>query len=197
MNDSGSSSASRPALAAMLAFELALGLVAIAIAWPAGIDLLAAFGTPPSALLWQLPLALLPLIGLMLQFERARSGWLAELRQFVNQRLVPLFQGIGVAGLGLVALFAGLFEELLFRGVIQAGIANWIGLWPGLLLASLLFGLAHAMTRAYFWITFVMGLYLGGLYLVSDSLWLPMLVHFLYDWLALLLLTRGSRSPGT
>ncbi|UCJ15885.1 CPBP family intramembrane metalloprotease [Pseudomonas sp. MM211] len=38
---------------------------------------------------------------------------------------------------------AVLAEELLFRGLLQRRLVEWLGAWPGILCASLLFGAAH------------------------------------------------------
>lgn len=166
----------------MLGFEAGLGVLALILAWLAGISLVSAFpGAWLTALGWGV-LATMPLLLMMVWFETSQLEWLVEIRGFVEHKLIPLFEGISAGGILLIALFAGVFEELLFRGVIQIGLEGSLGLWPALLLTSLLFGLAHAMTRAYFVITTLMGLYLGALYIWSDHLLVPILAHFLYDW---------------
>lgn len=38
---------------------------------------------------------------------------------------------------------AVLAEELLFRGLLQRRLVDWLGVWPGIVCASLLFGAAH------------------------------------------------------
>ena len=178
----------------MLGLEAALGVLALLLAWVFGIYLPAAFsGGWLTATGWGI-LATLPLLLMMVWFERSRLDWVIEIRGFVEQKLIPLFDGISAGGIFLIALFAGVFEELLFRGVIQVGLESALGLWPALLLASLLFGLAHAMTLTYFLITTLMGLYLGGLYAWSDNLLIPILAHFLYDWAVFARLLRKGAS---
>ena len=44
---------------------------------------------------------------------------------------------------------AGIGEELLFRGVVQALLERWLGPWIALGVASILFGLVHALTPTY------------------------------------------------
>jgi len=196
-NESGSNEAlsereDRPelTLGGMLGFEVGLGVLALALAWSFGVSILAAFdGLWLPGLIWGV-FATAPMLLLLVGLERSRAGWVVELRKFVEQKLVPLFAGIGPVGIFLVALSAGIFEELLFRAVIQQGLENAFGLWPALLLASLLFGLAHAMTWAYLVLATLMGLYLGALYAWTDQLLAPMLTHFLYDWAALAWLLR-------
>ncbi len=192
---------SRPAvngmLSRMLGFELALGVIALVLAWLFGVSLAAAFAGPWLQAVTYGVLATVPLLLMMVWFDVSQASWVVALRTFVEQKLVPLFDGIGAAGIFLIALFAGVFEELLFRGVIQNGLDGAIGLWPALMLTSLLFGLAHAMTWSYFFLTAVMGLYLGGLYAWTDQLLVPILAHFLYDWAALTWLLRKPVGPAT
>ncbi len=90
-----------------------------------------------------------------------------------------------------VSLLAGFGEELLFRGVIQAGLEQLTGTATGLVLASLIFGLLHAITPAYFILATIMGLYLGLLYQLTGNLLIPCLVHALYDWAAITWYLRG------
>ena len=80
-----------------------------------------------------------------------------------------------------LSLAAGAAEELLFRAVLQAKL--------GLLLTSLLFGALHAVSAAYFLIASFIGAYLGRLY-EGHGLLVPVLVHALYDFAALLLYRR-------
>ena len=182
----------------MLGFEAGLGVLAIGLAWLFGIPLLAGLASSDwfPALAWGL-LATLPMLAMMVWFEFSRRRWVIEIRAFVEEKLIPLFDGIPATGIFLIALSAGLFEELLFRGVIQAGLETSMGLWPALLLASLLFGLAHAMTRAYFIITFLIGLYLGALYAWTDQLLVPIVAHFLYDWAVFVWLLRQRTPSGS
>jgi len=112
-------------------------------------------------------------------------GWIRELKDLMRQVVVPLFRNAPVGTLFLVSLLAGVGEELLFRGVIQGGLSGLLGPWLALILASVLFGAMHALTRAYFIIATLMGFYLGLIYLWTGNLLIPILIHFLYDWIVL------------
>lgn len=116
---------------------------------------------------------------------RSKWAWVRELRDLVETALVPLFRNAPAGTVFLVSLLAGVGEELLFRGVIQGGLTGPLGPWPALILASLLFGVMHALTRAYFIIATLMGFYLGWIYLRTGNLLIPILIHFLYDWVVL------------
>ena len=173
-----------PALGLIIAFEAGLGVIAIILALLFGLspwlDLDFGLDGWSAGLAATIPL----LLGLWL-FVNAGADWARGLHEFVLDKVVPLFHGVSKGGIMLVALAAGIGEELLFRGFIQAGLENLLGAWGGLIIASLLFGLVHAMTRTYFILTTFVGLYLGLLYQWTGNLLVPILVHFLYDWVAL------------
>ena len=144
------------------------------------------------ALLWGI-LATLPLFAGLIWTVRTQSPRFAELRQFVQQYVVPLFAGCSLWEMALIALIAGVGEELLFRGLIQTGLTAVTSLWPGLLLASLIFGLLHYITRLYAILAALIGLYLGFLFITFDNLAVAMIVHTLYDFVALIYLVRMNR----
>jgi membrane protease YdiL (CAAX protease family) len=50
---------------------------------------------------------------------------------------------LGEAYYGSLFLPVGVGEEALFRGVVQPAMADWLGLWEGWAVTSLLFGAAH------------------------------------------------------
>ena len=93
-----------------------------------------------------------------------------------------------------ISALAGLGEEMLFRGVIQQGVADWVGgqygVWFGLAVAAILFGLAHHITFTYALLAGLIGLYLGGMWLLRDNLLLPIITHAMYDFIALTYLVR-------
>jgi membrane protease YdiL (CAAX protease family) len=57
-------------------------------------------------------------------------------------------------------------------------------------IASALFGLGHFITPMYALLAGLLGLYLGGLAMIYDNLLLVMVVHALYDFVALVYLVR-------
>ena len=89
---------------------------------------------------------------------------------------------------------AGLGEELLFRGFIQRGLENWGSLTAGLVISSVLFGLAHAMTKAYLLLGILAGFFFGGIYVMTGNLLIPMITHAVYDFVALLYYLRKTTS---
>lgn len=93
------------------------------------------------------------------------------------------------------ALLVSIAEEGLFRGIILGGTAKHIKPLYALLLSSLLFsalhllnllgGLAPAEVASQLLSTFVMGLFLGAVYLYTRNLYLPIIFHFVWDYIFL------------
>jgi membrane protease YdiL (CAAX protease family) len=79
-------------------------------------------------------------------------------------------------------------EEVLFRGVVQVGLAEVFSEPLALVSTSAIFGLAHFASPAYALLAGLVGLYLGALFLLQGSLLVPILAHALYDFVALLAL---------
>ncbi|UCD23530.1 MAG: CPBP family intramembrane metalloprotease [Gemmatimonadota bacterium] len=112
----------------------------------------------------------------------------------IDQVIAPLFARSPFIDLIVVAVLAGLGEELLFRGVIQPFLSGFAGTALALLMTSLLFGLLHLVTPTYALIAAIFGLYLGGLMISTGEILVPITAHALYDMVALgLLRERGRR----
>ncbi len=171
-------------LASVVGFELALAVLAFILAAWIGIDLMSRLVFDLPALNWAV-IATIPLVGVMYTLTQSNWAWVKTLNEPVETYMRPLLKDLPPGGLLLVALAAGIGEELLFRGVIQQGVSDWAGPGLGLVVASVLFGFAHALNRYYVMVTMAMGVYLGLLYQASQNIVLVMLVHALYDWVVL------------
>lgn len=176
--------ASQMPLGIALGFEAFLGALAIVLALAFGLQPWLDM-RPNLASIVMGVLTTLPMLFVMLIIARSDWRWAAQLDALVRQVVATLFANSSRSAILLVSLMAGLCEELLFRGVVQNGLAELVGPWWALALASLLFGLAHALSKAYFVITTLAGLYFGWLYLWTGSLLVPIIAHALYDWAAL------------
>jgi len=119
-----------------------------------------------------------------------RTRWdpARRLVSLVTEQLGPLLAGRPTIQLALLALLAGVAEEILFRGVIQVGMARAFSPAPALLLTSVIFGLAHFASPAYAILAGVVGIYLGALFLLQGNLLVPIVAHALYDFMALMAL---------
>ncbi len=91
---------------------------------------------------------------------------------------------MSVPQLLVVALLAGVGEELLFRGLIQTALTTYVAPVAALVLASVVFGVLHWLTPAYAVIASVLGAWLGFLFVYTDNLLVPILMHTLYDFFA-------------
>lgn len=111
----------------------------------------------------------------------------------VVEQLGPLLAPRSPLELVLLAALAGFAEEILFRGVLQAGLARAMPESVALVVASAAFGLAHFITPAYAVLAGLAGLYLGGLFLLQGSLTAPIVAHAVYDIVALNYVVRLYR----
>jgi uncharacterized protein len=150
----------------------------------------------PTDLIWGL-LATLPMFLGLLIVRRIHGGPLAKLNAAVDEMLIPLFARCTLIQLALISIVAGFGEEFLFRGVLQPVLIAWWGIIPGLLGASIVFGLLHAVTAAYALLATVVGAYLGWLALATDNLLGPIIAHSLYDFLALVYLIHAVSTQQT
>jgi membrane protease YdiL (CAAX protease family) len=105
---------------------------------------------------------------------------LGSLKKTIINDISVIFSDCRLIDLCFISICAGFGEELLFRGVIQVKL--------GIIGASIIFGLLHFITPAYFIIATFMGFYLGFLFQYYESLLIPIQVHFVYDLGALLYL---------
>lgn len=106
-----------------------------------------------------------------------RIGVLGNLKRIMLQDVRRVFMHARFLDLLTIAVAAGVAEEMLFRGVIQTQL--------GLLPASILFGLVHFVTPAYAIAATLMGIYIGLVFSVFESLFAVILLHALYDLYAL------------
>lgn len=86
--------------------------------------------------------------------------------------------------------FVCLAEEALFRGYLQQRLSQWLGAWPALIIAALVFGAAH-LAGGMLMVAFatLAGLIYGLAWMWSGRLWVPILFHFGLNLTHLLLFT--------
>jgi uncharacterized protein len=153
----------------------------------------------------QFPDGIRPLIGAMLRgivatipmllmfwwlVHSRRPAW-RKLREQVEWVVGELFPSGSLAQFALVALLAGVGEELLFRGLLQTVLVRWTTPAVGVLIGGLLFGAAHALSPLYFVLATLIGMYFGWLTYHHNDLIAPMTAHALYDFVALAYLSRN------
>jgi hypothetical protein len=86
-----------------------------------------------------------------------------------------------------ISLFAGIGEELFFRGVLQRLFIKLTkSPWAGIIITAILFSGFHLQFFGFLPRLFL-GVLLGALYWYSGSLWTAMLAHFVYDGLIIVI----------
>jgi len=166
-----------------LELVVAAGLLAVAMGW----DVWRQLGLWASLTTWSLAdvslgmLAAMPpllvIVLLELRVDRYMPG-LQGLRQSIHLVLAPLVGRIRFAEALAISALAGVSEEVFFRGVLQREI--------GVLLASVIFGLFHAISPPYVLWAAAMGGYLGWLAQWHGNLSVPIVAHTMIDIVGLL-----------
>jgi membrane protease YdiL (CAAX protease family) len=184
-----------------LAFEGGLGVAAIAIGWLVGqspfvgVDL--NNDQVPAQVLavgWGL-VATGPLLVALFLCDRYPIGPLRRVSQMTAEIVERMFGGATAGQLALVALAAGVGEELLFRGLVQSGLSGLLADSPGgpviaIGVASLLFGLCHWLNPTYAILAMLAGAYFGLILLLTGNILAPITAHAAYDFLALVYLVH-------
>lgn len=92
-----------------------------------------------------------------------------------------------VLPLFVTAIAPGFMEELLFRGILFRWLEEWGGSWAALIVTSALFGVAHVLNPGATWfssfaIAVEAGVLLGGTYMLTRSLWMPIGLHAAWNF---------------
>lgn len=86
-----------------------------------------------------------------------------------------------------MALSSGLFEELIFRGVLFRSVEDLCGSWISLVVSSLVFGFLHLLNpggtlEGAIYISIEAGLLLAAAYLVTRRLWMSIGFHMSWNY---------------
>jgi uncharacterized protein len=86
-----------------------------------------------------------------------------------------------------MAISSGVFEELLFRGVLLRSVETWFGSWAALVVSSLVFGLVHLINpqgtvEGALFIAVEAGLLLAAAFMLTRRLWLSMGFHVAWNY---------------
>ena len=86
----------------------------------------------------------------------------------------------------MIAILPAIGEELLFRGILQRYLIEWIkNKHIGVLITSILFSALHLQFFGFF-PRLLLGIFFGYLLLWSRNLWLPILAHFINNGVAVI-----------
>lgn len=86
-----------------------------------------------------------------------------------------------------MAIKSGIFEELLFRGILHKSVEDIFGSWAGIAASSLVFGLLHLLNPAAtlggaIYISIEAGLLLSAAYMLTRRLWICMGLHMGWNY---------------
>jgi membrane protease YdiL (CAAX protease family) len=108
----------------------------------------------------------------------------------------------GAVGLAGFMAAAAVTEELLFRGILFRIVEEYIGTWIALVLTGVLFGLSHLFNpHASLWgaiaIAIEAGATLAAAYAATRTLWVPIGLHFGWNFAAAGLFSTEVSGNGT
>lgn len=206
-------------------FELAIGIIALIVAWFAEIDARAYIG-PLEELTWQGIggdvaiglLASLPLLGAITLLMRIEHESIAAIKRLADAPTMKALLSLSTVELLILSLCAGIGEELAFRGCIlplvtalplaggeipnpyQVGESFSVAI-PSLLVAAVVFssigfGMLHPITKLYVFVASLMGVYFAALLIFSGSLVVPIVAHAAYDAAQFLIAKRELEATG-
>ena len=95
---------------------------------------------------------------------------------------------------GFIVLWAGLGEELFYRGYVHGSLRKHHGFWLATLLSAFFFAIRHYTQMFILWpdfpwaaasvwviVSFAIGIVMSFLYEKTRSLWMPVIVHYLFN----------------
>lgn len=95
----------------------------------------------------------------------------------------------------IIGVLPGIFEEVLFRGGLQNVLTRWFkNPWVAIILTGFVFSIIHLSYYGFF-VRFALGIILGLVFYYSGSLWLAIILHFLYNGLQVTALYAFNGKP--
>jgi len=122
----------------------------------------------------------------------ATGKWMKESEELAQQQIGFMLKQNTVKDLLMnllfIAVFAGVGEELFFRGVLQRiFIKMFKNPWAGIIATAIIFSAIHMQFYGFI-PRFILGVLLGVIYWYSGSLWPAILAHFIYDGFAVVMI---------
>ena len=127
-------------------------------------------------------LATVPMLVMLVICLMSQSEAMKKVRAFQRETVGHLLDECRWYDIVLLALLAGVCEEVLFRGFLYLWLARFNSVLA-VLISNLAFGAAHAATQLYFILAAFLGLYLTALIAVdpTPNLLIPITAHTVYD----------------
>jgi len=136
----------------------------------------------------------MPLLGVFFGLKSLPFEPVRRVFRIVNEYFGPAMASCRVTELALIALGAGVSEELLFRGLLPAALAGR-GVLIAIVLPNIAFGILHAATITYAVIATCIGLFFSLCLLIwpETNLVTVIVAHAAYDFIAFLVVAREHR----
>jgi len=174
-------------------FEGGLLVVALVLGRIVGVN-------PTAELFWSVRdfgiglLATIPMLLLLVAAYLTSFAPLKQIREFLRDAIGPFLHRCRLIDILLLALLAGVCEEILFRGFLY----QWINVSNptlAVMFTNVLFGFAHAVTPMYALLAGFIGLYLTALMTIdgTPNLLIPITAHSAYDFVAFLIVLWDFR----
>lgn len=178
----------------VLPSALGVALLGLALCWtdPPGWSVFGKLGW------WALPLGVL--MGCVLYclgyiFTCSPKLYTRSMQDLI-QLLHNLFKQFSWFDILLISCLAGIGEELLVRGVLQAWLIEFLNPWSGILIASIVFGLMHNLNKVYVVLTAVLGCLFGLALYLTESILCVIVAHTVYDVLAFFMIVKRPHRLG-
>ena len=131
-------------------------------------------------------LTLLGIAGLVVQLRYVRSASQENVdalqKRFGNIEILIPRNGNELVRFYGLSVTAGIVEELLWRGYLIWYLGGFMSLWAAILVSTVGFGLAHAYQGPrHIPQVILLSAAFASLYLLSGSVWLPMILHAAVD----------------
>lgn len=130
-------------------------------------------------------IATLPLVIFLWWFTNTNIASLAAFRDSQIEFFASLGFEFTPTRTILMALAAGISEELLFRGVLMTWLQYFLPLIVAVIASNIVFGVLHMRTALYALIAGCVGVYLSIIFVATGNLLAPITTHILYDAVAL------------
>lgn len=127
-----------------------------------------------------LGVGLVPVVGLLSAFQNRWWPQNPDAAKVVHDLIVPVLTSHPILTPIFVGLFAGVFEELLFRGPIQTALMRRCTPWFAIVVTAIIFAAAHLDLHGLA-LRAVLGVVLGWVVWRTGSIYPGMIVHGLYD----------------
>ncbi|MCZ6808976.1 MAG: CPBP family intramembrane metalloprotease, partial [Proteobacteria bacterium] len=131
-------------------------------------------------------LTILGIVVLFMQLRQVKNATQEEIngikKRFGKLSIILPQNGNELARFYGLSITAGIVEEILWRGFLIWYLGQFMPLWVAALLSVIGFGLAHAYQGiAHLPQVTAVGAAFTGLYLLSGSIWLPVILHAAVD----------------